>query len=133
MKRKQGKEREDREGTGRAKVGGESLMEGKEKKLEGGQDRFMDTGTGRSVGIGLSVLWYRVIVQRKNFEWLFKTATYKRLDPDEARPNTSRSRQIVSAHRVLFSSSPNPPNSDFKFRSSHQFLGHQFICFLLLH
>lgn len=40
-------------------------MEGKEKKTAGGEDGFMDTGTGRSVGIGLSVLWYRVIVQRK--------------------------------------------------------------------
>lgn len=39
-------------------------MEGKEKKMVGG-DKFMDTGTGRSVGKGLSVLWYRVIVQRK--------------------------------------------------------------------
>lgn len=35
----------------------------------------MDTGIGRSVGIGLSVLWYRVIVQRKNIDWLFKIAT----------------------------------------------------------
>lgn len=35
---------------------------------EGG---FMDTGTGRSVGIGLSVLWYRVIIQRRNIEWLY--------------------------------------------------------------
>lgn len=43
-------------------------MEGEEKKMAG-EDGFMDTGTGRSVGIGLSVLWYRVIVQRKNIEW----------------------------------------------------------------
>lgn len=50
-------------------------MKGKENKMAGGEDRFMDTGTGRSVGIGLSVLWYRVIVQRKNVEFLFKTAT----------------------------------------------------------
>lgn len=35
----------------------------KERKQEEGTG--MDTGTGRSVGIGLSVLWYRVIVQRK--------------------------------------------------------------------
>lgn len=49
-------------------------MEGKEKKMVGGVG-FMDTGTGRSVGIGLSVLWYRLIVQTKNIEWLFKTAT----------------------------------------------------------
>lgn len=32
-------------------------MEGKEKRMEGREDGFMDTGTGRSVGIGLSVLW----------------------------------------------------------------------------
>lgn len=32
---------------------------------EGEDLGFMDTGTGRSVGIGLSVLWYRVIVQRE--------------------------------------------------------------------
>lgn len=45
-------------------------MEGKEKKMVEGEG-FMDTGTGRSVGIGLSVLWYRVIVQRKHTEWFF--------------------------------------------------------------
>lgn len=45
-------------------------MEGREKNMEGGQDKVMDTGTGLSVGIGLSVLWYRVIVQR--IEWLSK-------------------------------------------------------------
>lgn len=48
----------------------ELWMEGKEKKMVGGEG-FMDTGTGRSVGIGLSVLWYRVIVQRKHTEWFF--------------------------------------------------------------
>lgn len=32
----------------------------------------MDTGTGRSVGIGLSVLWYRVIVQRKTLSGYLK-------------------------------------------------------------
>lgn len=48
----------------------ELWMEGKEKKMVGGKG-FMDTGTGRSVGIGLSVLWYRVIVQRKHTEWFF--------------------------------------------------------------
>lgn len=45
-------------------------MNGEEKRIEGGRDKVMDTGTGLSVGIGLSVLWYRVIVQR--IEWLFK-------------------------------------------------------------
>lgn len=45
-----------------------------------GESGFIDTGTCRSVGIGLSVLWYRVIVQRKNTEWLFAE---KLLDPDE--------------------------------------------------
>ncbi len=124
-------------------------MEGKEKKMAGGEDGFMDTGTGRSVGIGLSVLWYRMIVQRKNIEWLFKTATQKLLDPHKAWPNRSRSSQIVLAHRVLISLSPEMNSllllffstwsahllrlsSDFQVRSSHQFLGHQFICFLLL-
>lgn len=33
--------------------------------MVGGEELFMDTGTGQLVGIGLSVLWYRVIVQRK--------------------------------------------------------------------
>lgn len=47
-------------------------MDEKEKRMEGREDGFMDTGTGRLVGIGLSVLWYRVIVQRKNIDWLFK-------------------------------------------------------------
>lgn len=42
------------------------------KERRGKEDEgSMDTGTGRLVGIGLSVLWYRVIVQR-NIEWLFK-------------------------------------------------------------
>lgn len=54
---------------------GQAKMEGKEKKLEGGRVGFMDTGTGRSVGIGLSVLWYRVIVQRKTLSGYFKTAS----------------------------------------------------------
>lgn len=58
--------------------------EGKENKMVEGEGGFMDTGTGRSVGIGLSVLWYRVIVQRKSIERLFKTAIWKLLDPDEA-------------------------------------------------
>ena len=39
-------------------------MEGKERMVAG--DGLMDTGSGRSVGIRLSVLWYRVIVQRKH-------------------------------------------------------------------
>lgn len=58
--------------------------EGKENKMVEGEGGCMDTGTGRSVGIGLSVLWYRVIVQRKSIERLFKTAIWKLLDPDEA-------------------------------------------------
>lgn len=58
-------ERRQEAGEGdQAKAGGGL---GKEvRDLEGGEDGFMDTGTGRSVGIGLSVLWYRVIVQRKH-------------------------------------------------------------------
>ena len=41
-------------------------MEGKEKKLAGGKDGFMDTGTGRSVGIRLSVLWLQSDCPEKN-------------------------------------------------------------------
>lgn len=50
-------------------------MEGKEKKMMEGWDQVMDTGTGRSVGIGLSVLWYRVIVQRKISSGYLKRGT----------------------------------------------------------
>lgn len=32
----------------------------------------MDTGSGRSVGIGLSVLWVKVIVQRRNIQRPFR-------------------------------------------------------------
>lgn len=60
----------------RRKEGREGERENrKEVKVTGGEggeeDGWMDTGTGRSVGIGLSVLWYRVIVQRKHVEWFF--------------------------------------------------------------
>lgn len=87
VKKKRGRterRRQRRRQNGKNKVGGESLrMEGKEKMVGG--DGLMDTGSGRSVGIRLSVLWYRVIVQRKNIEWLFKTATLNLLDPAAAR------------------------------------------------
>lgn len=75
--------------------------ERKGKEDQRGEDRFMDTGTGRSVGIGLNVLWYRVIVQRKNVKFLFKTANQKHLDPDKT------SFKVKSS--FLGSLSPNSP------------------------
>lgn len=61
-----------------------------------GGSGFIDTGTCRSVGIGLSVLWYSaVIVQRKNTEWLF---AQKLLDPDE----TEQSKVMSSAQCSYF-------------------------------
>lgn len=50
----------------------------------------MDTGTGRSVGIGLSVLWYRVIVQRKHTEWFLETSRRGSADRSKVKSNCLR-------------------------------------------
>lgn len=72
-------------------------MERKGKEDGGRKGQVYGHRYWSSVGIGLSVLWYRVIVQRRNIEWLFKTATLKVLDPDEAWSNSPRSIQIILA------------------------------------
>lgn len=77
----------------------------------------MDTGTGRSVGIRLSVLWYRVIVQRKH--WV--VVSYCNLE--------SR-RSCRGFAKVAMSLHVSSLSRDSTVQSSHLFLGHHVICFL---
>lgn len=82
---KDGKEGDDREGD---------EMRKQEVQME-------ETGLWTQVLVGQqasgSVCCGRVIVQRKNIEWLIKTATQERLDPDEARLNSPRSSQVFTS------------------------------------
>lgn len=64
---------------------------------ETGSGQEMDTGTGRLVGIGLSVLWYRVIVQRKH------RVAISDLILTRLVPQSSRSSPVLLADTVFIS------------------------------